>query len=109
MQNLKHLGMWFTPDIDNSKKLIEKKRNFIGQANPILIKYGKMYSPVKCKMIESYCCHFYGSETLDFGNSNFNSVLNSWNISIRKAWNISYMTHRYLLHVLAGHILTHRT
>ncbi len=85
VQKVKHLGMWFTPDMDNSKELIEKKGNFIGQANHILTKYGNMYSPVTCKMIETYCCHFYGSETWDFSNSNFNSVLNSWNISIRKA------------------------
>ncbi len=39
--------MLFTPDIDNSKEFIEKKGNFIGQANYILTKYGKMYSPVK--------------------------------------------------------------
>ncbi len=77
--------MWFTPDMDNSKELIEKKGNFIGQANHILTKYGKMYSPVKCKMIETYVCHFYESETWDFSNSNFNSVLNNWNISIRKS------------------------
>ncbi len=79
--------------MDNSKKLIEKKGNIIGQANHILTKYGKMYSPVKCKMIETYCCHFHGSETLEFSYCNL-SVLNSWNISIRKAWNLSYMTHR---------------
>ncbi len=70
--------------MDNSKELIEKKEKIIGQANYILTKYGKMYSPVKYKMIETYCCHFYGSETWDFSNSSFNSVLNSWNISIRK-------------------------
>ncbi len=59
VQKVKHLGMWFTPDMDNSKELIEKKENFIDQANHILTKYE---SPVKWKMIETYCCHFYGSE-----------------------------------------------
>ncbi len=74
MQKVQHLGMWFTPDMDNSKELIEKKGHFIGQANNILRNYGKMYSPVKCKIIETYCCHFYGSQTCDFSNNNFNSV-----------------------------------
>ncbi len=55
------------------------------------------------KITETYCCHFCGSETWDISNSNFNSVLNCWNISMRKAWNLSYMTHRYLLPVHAGH------
>ncbi len=32
-----------------------------------------------------------------------NSVLNSWNISIRKALNLPYITHRYLLPVIVGH------
>ncbi len=54
-------------------------------------------------MIETYCCHCYGSETWDFSNSNFIRVLNSWNISIRKALNSPFMTHQYLLPVLAGH------
>ncbi len=44
--------------MDNSKELIEKKGIFIGQANHILTKYGKMYSPMTCKMIEKYSCHF---------------------------------------------------
>ncbi len=93
VQKAKHLGMWFTPDMDNSKELIEKKGNFIGQVNHILMKYGQMYSPMKCKTVEAYFCHFYGSEIWDFSNCNFNSVLNSWNISIRKAYNLPYMTH----------------
>ncbi len=58
VQKVKHLGMSFTPDMDNSKELIEKKGNFIGPANHILTKYGKIYSPVKCKMIETYCAIF---------------------------------------------------
>ncbi len=35
MQKVKHLGMWFTLDMDNSKELIEKKGNFIIQTNYI--------------------------------------------------------------------------
>ncbi len=30
VQNVKHLGMWFTPDMDNSRELFERKGNFIG-------------------------------------------------------------------------------
>ncbi len=40
---------------------------------------------------------------MGFSNSNFNNVLNSWNISIRKERNLSYMTHQYLLPALIGH------
>ncbi len=30
VQKVKHLGMWFTPDMDNSKEFIENKGYFIG-------------------------------------------------------------------------------
>ncbi len=69
--------MWLTTNIDNSKELIEKNGNFIAQANHIWTNYGRMYSPAKCKMIETYYCYFYESEALDSSNNNFNSVLNS--------------------------------
>ncbi len=36
VQKVKHFGIWFTQDMDNSKELIEKKGNVIGQANHIL-------------------------------------------------------------------------
>ncbi len=45
MQKVKRLDMWVTSDMDNSKELIEKKGNFIGQTNHTLTKYGKMYRP----------------------------------------------------------------
>jgi hypothetical protein len=103
VEKVKHLGMWITTDMDNSVEINNKRGHFIGQANHVLSKYSKMYSAVKCRMIEAYCCHFYGSETWDFSHCNFNRILTSWNIAIRKAWNLPYMAHRYLLPVLAGH------
>ncbi len=38
VQRMKHLGMWFTPDKDNRKELIENKGYFIVHANHILSK-----------------------------------------------------------------------
>ena len=103
VKKVKHLGMWITSDLENTTELIDKRGNFIGQANHILCKYSKMSCGVKCKMIDSYCCHFYGAETWDFNSRYFEDILTSWNIAIRKAWNLPYMAHRYILPVLAGH------
>ncbi len=41
VRKVKHLGIWFTSDMDNSKELIEKKGNCIGQATM----YGKHVQP----------------------------------------------------------------
>ncbi len=62
VQKVKHLGMCLTPDMFNSKELIEKKENFIGQTNHILAKYANIYSHVKCKS------HLYELETWDLSN-----------------------------------------
>ena len=102
-QKAKHVGIWITSDFSNNTELAIKRGAFIGQANHVLSKYSKMDSSVKCKMIESYCCHFYGSETWEHSNCNFSRILTSWNISIRKAWNLPYTAHRYMLPVLARH------
>ncbi len=45
----------FTPDMDNSKELIEKKGNFIGQANHILTKYAiRSCGTFKCSLYIVY-------------------------------------------------------
>lgn len=103
VRKVKHLGMWLTPDLENKTELIDKRGSFIGQANHVLTKYAKMSSNVKCRMIDSYCCHFYGAETWDFNCSKFDDILTSWNIAIRKSWNLPYRAHRYILPVLANH------
>ncbi len=103
VQNVKHLGVYISNDMNNGYELIKKKGNFIGTANHVLSKYGKMSSDTISRMIDTYCCHFYGSETWDLKNSQFDSILTSWNISIRKAWKLPYRAHRYMLPILAGH------
>ena len=40
---------------------------------------------------------------MDFNNTDFNRVIKSWNIAIRKAWNLPYKAHRFMLPTLAGH------
>ncbi len=84
-------------------ELVKKRGNFISRANYVLSKYKTMASEVKCRMLDTYCCHYYGSETWDFNNSHFNNILTSWNIAIRKAWDLPYRAHCYLLPVLANH------
>ncbi len=99
----KHLGMYISSNMKNEEELRHKRGNFIGCANHVLSKYAKMSSEVKCKMIQTYCCHFYGCETWNFRDTDFNRVLTSWNIAIRRAWKLPYDAHRYLLPALANH------
>ena len=62
-----------------------------------------MSSEVKCKMIFTYCCHYYGSEVWDLTDIHFKYVLTTWNIAVRQAWDLPYDSHTYLLPVIASH------
>ena len=57
---------------------------------------------VKCKLNKIYNSSFSGSVLWDFSSRNFSQLVNSWSVSVRHMWGLSFATHRYLIEALSG-------
>ncbi len=59
-------------------------------------------------MKQKYCTSFYGCDLCDLYCEEFNSLLTTWGIYIRKAWGVPSSTHRRFITPLSGfnHIRT---
>ena len=102
-EEVKHLGIYMRYDLSTETDILKKRGDFIGRTNHILSKYKGMASEVKCKMVSSHCCHYYGSETWNFNDKHFKVILTTWNIAIRHSWNLPYDARTYMLPILANH------
>ena len=57
---------------------------------------------VKCKINRIYNSSFPGSVLWDFSPTNFSQLVNSWSVSVRHMWGLSFATHKYLIEALSG-------
>ena len=62
VREVKHLGNIVTSDLTDSRDCARKRTICIGSVNKLLGSYGKIQSNVVCKLFQTYCCSFYGSE-----------------------------------------------
>lgn len=99
---VKHLGIKINHNLDDKEDILLKRGQFIGKTNLILSKYKGLGGFLMSKMIDTYCCDFYGCEAWNFNNGHFKQLLTSWNISMRQAWHLPFNTHTYVLRALAG-------
>ena len=54
------------------------------------------------KMYYSYCCSFYGWQLWDISSNYIEDSYVAWQTAIRRIFNLSYTTHRYLLLFVFG-------
>ena len=101
-KSVKHLGIAMTHNCSDSEDINLKRGEFIGRTNSFLAKYVKLSSEVQSRLFSCYCTHIYGCETWNLHNPGINNIKTSWNIAIRKMWNVPPMAHRYLLPGLSG-------
>ncbi len=66
---VKHLGNCISCDLSEEEEIRHKKGDFIWQFNGLLIGYRDAHPEVKMYLLNSYCCHLYGSQAWSFSNS----------------------------------------
>ena len=99
---VKHLG--HTLQSDNSMKvdMAMKRGAFIGKVNSLLQEFHAVPSEVFVKILNMYATSMYGSNTWDILSADCERLYRSFNVAIRKALNIDWCTHRYLIEPLSG-------
>ncbi len=60
-----------------------KKGDFIWRVNGFLIRYRDAHPEVKMYLLNSYCCHLYGSQGWSFSDSKTDQMATAWKREVR--------------------------
>ena len=99
-----HLGNFFCNKYDGMTRDIKVKRGqFISRNYELLQEFYFAHPTTKLKTILLYNCHFTGSPIWDLFNPEVKMLENSWNIAVRKMFDLPMTTHRYLIEPVSEH------
>ena len=97
VDTFKYLGNFITPDLSDNMDIEKKRGEFVQKANHVLHAFSLTNAPLKCKLIQSFCTAFYGSQVWKLNNRNIDRIRTAWNIVHRRIWRLSNTSHsRYL-------------
>ena len=99
-----HLGHYL--ECDNSMKhdIAIKRGRFIGKINSLKQEFYYATPEVKMKLYNIYTTSFYGSNLYALFSKECNKIYTSWNIAVRDCFQLSRLTHRYLIEDISGSI-----
>ncbi len=91
------------------RKYINKRKGcFIQCVNEICIEFAFAHPKYRAKLLQIYGTRFYGSNLWDLYSKEFMSLGKTWNVAIRKVYNVPFQTHcRFLQHVSQLKHVTH--
>ena len=93
-----HLGNYFTNRYDGMTRDIKVKRGqFISRNYELLQEFYFAHPSTKLQTVLLYNCHFTGSPIWDIFSPEVDTLSKSWNIAMRKVFDLPMTTHRYLL------------
>ena len=97
VDNIRHLGNYLDTTMTDEIDCRAKTSAFIGYVNKCIVNFGHLQFDVLCTLFKSYCCSYYGCQMWRLDSLYFNKVCTSWNRGVRKVFNLSNTTHRWLL------------
>ena len=74
-----------------------KRGRFIGKINSLKQEFHYLMPEIKMRLYDIYTKSFYGSNLYSLFSSECERIYTSWNIAVRDCFNISRMSHRYLI------------
>ena len=92
-----HLGCTLQSDVKMTSDIRRKRGKFIGKVNSILQELHFSPPEVLMKVIESQATSFFGSPIWNLTSKDVDKIFKSWNVMLRKVFNLDRCTHRYLL------------
>ena len=99
---VEHLGHTLTCCLKWDKDINIKKGQFITCVNNILSEFSFTSPVVKTQLLSTYGTSFYGSPLWDLYGDAANKLNTTWNIAIRRIFNLPYRTHRRFLGIISG-------
>ena len=102
VSNADHLGVRINMNINGLSEDIQRKRaSYIQRNNEIIQETPERHPKLRCQINSLFNTSFYGAQIWDLFNKSSESLYNTWNISIRKMFNLPYQTHRYYIEPLS--------
>ena len=93
-----HLGNQFETNYNGMRKdIITKRASFIGKNCELIQEFSYASPQTLLKINSIYNLHFTGSPIWDLFSPETIQLEKTWNISIRKMFNLPLQTHRYLI------------
>ena len=103
VDHAKYLGNTLTNVMEGfSKDCKQKRARYIERNCELIQEFHLAHPEVRCKINRIYNSSFPGSVLWDFSSENFSQIVNSWSVSVRHMWGLSYATHKYLIEALSG-------
>ena len=102
-KSVKHLGNVITHDLKDSDDINLKKGVFIGQVNKLKCKFCKVQSTLRGRLLQTYCCSWYGCQTWDLAGRSVDAMNIEWNKAVRRTLLLPNKTRTCLLpHLVQG-------
>ena len=102
-KSVKHLGNIITHDLKDSDDINVKKGVFVGQVNKLKCKFCKVQSSLRGRLLQTYCCSWYGCQTWDLAGRSADAMNIEWNKAVRRTLHLPYKTRTCLLpHLVQG-------
>ena len=104
VSQVNHLG--HTLQTDNSMKIdINMKRGaFISKVNSILQEFHYANSDVLMRLVSTFTCNMYGSNTWDLFSPECQKLYRSYYVALRLIFELPRTTHKFLLESVTGSI-----
>jgi hypothetical protein len=95
--SFKYLGNWVTPDLSEKVEIDKKCGVFYGNCNYLSATFRNVGNQNILKLFNSYCCHYYGSQSWKLNDKNISKIYVAWNKAVRHLCRLSYRTHTFFL------------
>ena len=101
VDRVNHLGCILEEDNSMKMDISAKRGQFIRKINSLLQEFHFVSPPTLMSLVNSFATSFYGSSLWNLQSKECDRIYNPWNVMIRRALNIDYKTHRFLIELLS--------
>ena len=99
-KKVKHLGNIVTHDLRDSDDINLKKGVFVSQVNKLKCKFCTVQGTLRGRLLQTYCCSWYGCQTWDLSSRFIRCMNIEWNKAVRRTLILPYKTRTCLLPLL---------
>ena len=102
VDRVKHLGNILESDNSMRADCLAKRGKFIGKVNSLLQEFSFVESSVMVRILAIYVTAFYGSTLWNLYSSEVTKLFSSWNVTMRKVFELPWTTHRFFIEAVSG-------
>ena len=88
VKDIKHLGHTLQEDNSMSIDITSKRGAFVGKVNMLLQEFHFAAPEVLLKLVQTYACNVYGSNTWNLFSTDCQRLFTSFNVAVRMVYNL---------------------